>query len=302
MRESIRGFSDAVVEDCSSADRLSGLADEMEGVSRLVADNPALRLVLADPGLAAHVRRSVVTDLFASQVSDACVRLLVFVIDADRATEFTQNLAWLTRFVAAARDGMHPVHDGPLGRTAATERADGYASAVLEAVTADDGLGDVEDDLFRFSRVVLGSDELTEALTDIRTPLEARRGVVNDLLSSKVTGASTRLAVYAVLVSRPRDYISVLSALVERVAEESQRQVAEVRAATEMTDEQQRRLGAALTRILGHDVDVRVIVDRSVLGGFVASVGDSVVDGSVRHRLEQLRDRLVLPGANVNTR
>ncbi|MDQ6784340.1 MAG: ATP synthase F1 subunit delta [Actinomycetota bacterium] len=300
MRESIRGFSDAVVEDCS-ADQLSGLADEMDGVRRLVDDSPDLRLVLSDPGLATHIRRSVVTDLFSSQVSEGGVRLLVFIIDADRATELTQNLGWLSRFVAAARDGMRPVSDGPLGRTAATERADGYAAAILEQVRNDDGLDDVEDDLFRFSRLILGSDDLLEALTDPRIPVEARRGLVADLVSSKAAEASTRLACYAVTVSRPRDYVSLLGALVERVAEEAQRRVAEVRAAVELTDEQQQRLGSALARILGHDVDVRVIVDHSVIGGFVASVGDSVVDGSVRHRLEQLRDRLVLPDANVNT-
>ncbi len=299
MRESIRGFSDAVIEDSSGADELSGLADETEAVTRLVKGSPDLRLVLGDPGLPVHVRRSVVSDLFTSQVSVACVRLLTYIIEADRATDFDENLAWLTRRVAAARDGLESTSDGPLGRTAAAERADGYATAILGPVRDNEGLGDVEDDLFRFSRVVLGADELLEALSDPRTPVQARRGLVHDLLASKAAEASTRLATYAVTVGRPRDYVTLLTALVERVAEESQRRVAEVRAAIELTDEEQERLGAALGRILGHDVDVRVIVDRSVLGGFVASVGDSVVDGSVRHRLEKLRERLALPAANI---
>ncbi|MGI8752513.1 MAG: ATP synthase F1 subunit delta [Acidimicrobiales bacterium] len=299
MREGIRGFSDAVIEDSSGADELSGLADETEAVTRLVEGSPDLRLVLGDPGLPVHVRRSVVSDLFTSQVSVACVRLLTYIIEADRATDFDENLAWLTRRVAAARDGLESTSVGPLGRTAAAERADGYATAILGPVRDNEGLGDVEDDLFRFSRVVLGADELLEALSDPRTPVEARRGLVHDLLASKAAEASTRLATYAVTVGRPRDYVTLLTALVERVAEESHRRVAEVRAAIELTDEEQQRLGAALGRILGHDVDVRVIVDRSVLGGFVASVGDSVVDGSVRHRLEKLRERLALPVANI---
>jgi F-type H+-transporting ATPase subunit delta len=299
VRESIRGFTDAVLEDSSAAGEASALADEMDAVKRLVDGSPDLRLVLGDPGLAVHARRNVVSDLFSSQVSDACVRLLVHLIDADRATDFDENLAWLVRRVAAARDDLVSTTEGPLGRTAATERADGYATAILEPVRADEGLGDVEDDLFRFSRVVLGSDELLDVLTDVDIPVEARRGLVHDLLSSKAAEASTRLATYAVTVSRPRDYVAILTALVERVAEESQRRVAEVRAAVELTEDQQRRLGAALGRILGHDVDIRVVVDGGVLGGFVASVGDSIVDGSVRHRLEKLRERMVLPLANI---
>lgn len=301
MRESIRGFTDAVIEDGSAADGLRDLAGELDSVDALVAEHPDLRLVLADPGLAVHVRRSVITDLLGSQLSDGALRLLVNLVESDRATELIGNLSWLTRRVRAARDGLQSTSDGPLGRSAATERADGYASAILGAIRDDGGLGDVEDDLFRFSRVVLGADDLLAALTDPLTPVDARRGLVHDLLSSKAAEASTRLATYAVAVSRPRDYLEVLTALVERVAEESQRRIAEVRAVVELTDEQQQRLAAALGRIIGHEVDVRVIVDRSVLGGFVASIGDSVVDGSVRHRLEQLRDRLVLPETNITS-
>ena len=299
MKEIIVGFTEAVLEDESSAGRLAAVADETAGIASVLDDSPDLRLVLADPGLGAHVRRSVVDDLFASRVSEAALRLLVFIIEADRATDVIEDIGWLARRAEATKDGLHAVQDGPLGRLAATERADGYASAILPAVREDGKLGDVEDDLFRFSRVVLGSDQLLEALTDPASPVDARRSLVGDLLSTKAHPTSTRLALYAVGIGRPRDYVALLESLVDRVAEESNRQVAEVRAAVELTDEQSQRLGAALARILGREVDVRVIIDRSVLGGFVASVGDSVVDGSVRHRLEQLKDRLVLPEANV---
>ena len=47
----------------------------------------------------------------------------------------------------------------------------------------------------------------------------------------------------------------------------------------------------------GQRVEVRVVVDPSVLGGFVATIGDTVVDGSVRHRLDLLKERLVLSEA-----
>jgi len=301
VRETIRGYTDAVVETASDAGQLDELAGEGAGVRQVVASSSDLRLVLADPGLPAHVRRGVVTDLLSGQVGDPCIRLLQHIIEVDRATEFSEDLDWLARRLAAARDGLQPSTDGPLGRSAATERVQGYASAVLEDVRADDGLVDVEDDLFRFSRVVEGTEALLEFLTDPRSSVGARGGLVRDLLSAKARPASTRLAAYAVAMGRPRDYVALLTALVERVAEESQRRVAEVRAPIDLTAEQRGRLAAALGRIIGHEVEVRVIVDRSVLGGFVASIGDSVVDGSARHRLEQLRERLVLPGANVTT-
>ena len=59
-----------------------------------------------------------------------------------------------------------------------------------------------------------------------------------------------------------------------------------------LDDDQQRRLAEALGRATGKQVEVKVIVDPRVLGGIVSRVGDVVIDGSVRHRLEQLKEQI----------
>ena len=59
-----------------------------------------------------------------------------------------------------------------------------------------------------------------------------------------------------------------------------------------LTDDQQDRLAAALANATGKQVDLKVVVDPSVLGGLVATVGDTVIDGTVRTRLDQLKARL----------
>jgi len=68
--------------------------------------------------------------------------------------------------------------------------------------------------------------------------------------------------------------------------------VAEVRAAIELTEDQRARLAEALSSATGGAVEVKVIVDPSVLGGVVTQIGDTVIDGSVRHRLNQLRETI----------
>ena len=102
---------------------------------------------------------------------------------------------------------------------------------------------------------------------------------------------------YATQVGRPRDYEALLGTLVDRVAAESNRRLAEVRTAVELDDDRRRQLAGALSRVAGRSVDVRVTVDPTVLGGFVATIGDTVVDGSTRHRLDLLKDRLDTPEA-----
>jgi F-type H+-transporting ATPase subunit delta len=293
VRESIAGYADAVVERAAEAGSLPAVASDLTAVQGLLDSSDDLRSVLVDPGLPAHVRRAVVTDLLKSRIDADALRLVAFAAETDRATEFADDLSWLAARVAAARDNLVAVGGTPLGRHAAAERLNGYASAVLEAVADSGDLGEVEDEMFRFSRVVDGSDGLRTALGDGDLPAAVRRGLVVDLLSGKASAATTGMAAYATQVGRPRDYTSLLGELVERVAEESNRRVAEVRAAVDMDDGQRRRLGEALKRLTGRDVDVRVAVDRSVLGGFVATIGDTVVDGSARHRLDLLKERLV---------
>jgi F-type H+-transporting ATPase subunit delta len=65
-----------------------------------------------------------------------------------------------------------------------------------------------------------------------------------------------------------------------------------VRSAVPLTDDQRDRLAKALEDATGKRVEIKVVVDPSVLGGIVAQVGDTVIDGSVRRRLDQLKNAL----------
>jgi len=172
------------------------------------------------------------------------------------------------------------------------ERSEGYARALLEVGRAEGPLADIEDDLFRFARTFESSDELRMALTDPALPVERRQAVIDDLVGGKALAASAALLSLIVGAGRAGDLPAIVDRFVELAVAERQREVAEVRSVLPLDDEQQRRLAAALSAATGKNVEVKVIVDPSVLGGVVARVGDVVIDGSVRHRLEQLKEQL----------
>ena len=172
---------------------------------------------------------------------------------------------------------------------ATSDRIDGYATALFEVARVEGSLGEVEDELFRFARTLEGSDELRSVLTDQSVPTDRRKGVVEDLLG-QASPTTKNLVSLVVGAGRARELPAIIDRLVERAASERSRVVAEVRSAVELDDSQLARLTTALEAATGKSLEVKLIVDPSVLGGISAQVGDTVIDGTVRTRLDQLRD------------
>jgi len=171
-------------------------------------------------------------------------------------------------------------------------RIHGYARALFEVAVAEGTIDEVEDELFRFARSYESSDALRNALTDEMIPAGKRQAIVEDLLGGKATSTTTQLVSMVVGSGRGRDLPAIIDKLVERASKSKDLEVAEVRSAVALSDDQQDRLKAALANATGKAVNLKVIVDPSILGGIVATVGDAVIDGSVRTRVDQLKSRL----------
>jgi F-type H+-transporting ATPase subunit delta len=169
---------------------------------------------------------------------------------------------------------------------------DGYAAALFEVARAEGTLDEVEDELFRFARSFESNDELRGALGDEMIPAARRQGIVEDLLGGRANPTTVQLISMVVGARRTRDLPAIVDRLVERAAQAKHLAVAEVRAAVPLSEDQQDRLKAAIANATGKDVTVKVVVDPSVIGGLVVTVGDTVIDGTVRTRLDQLKSRL----------
>lgn len=169
------------------------------------------------------------------------------------------------------------------------DRSHAYAQALLAVARSEGNLAEVGDELFRFARLLETNDELRTTLTDQQLPVNRRQQIVEDLLGGRANPTSTALLSMVVGAGRSRDLPSIIQELVRLSAAEGDREVAEVRSAVELSDDQKQRLAAALERKTGKKVELKVIIDPTVLGGLVAQVGDTVIDGSVKTRLQQLQ-------------
>jgi F-type H+-transporting ATPase subunit delta len=168
----------------------------------------------------------------------------------------------------------------------------GYAQALFAVAEAEGILDEVTEELFRFTRTVEQHPELRQALTDPGLPAERKRAVLEDLLGDRANRHTVNLLEFIVEQGRARELEAIVSELIELAAERRRHVVAEVRTAVPLDADRRERLAGALSEATGKDVELKVIVDESVVGGVVARVGDQVIDGSIRRRLELARESL----------
>ncbi|HET7387736.1 MAG TPA: F0F1 ATP synthase subunit delta [Nocardioidaceae bacterium] len=168
-----------------------------------------------------------------------------------------------------------------------------HASVTAHVAKADSEghLDDLEDNLFRFARIVDAHSGLREALADPAYPLEGKRKLLDTLLEGKV-GSSTEKLLDQAAAARHRSLPAVLDTYQKIAAERRDRLVATVWVAADLSTDHRGRLAAALSRQYDHDVHLNVIVDPEVLGGVRVAVGDEVIDSTVQTRLRQAHRRL----------
>lgn len=168
----------------------------------------------------------------------------------------------------------------------------GYAEALYAFAEAEGELAAVEDELYAFAKALETESRLREALTDPGLPEENKKDLVRDVLGERANPNTLNALGFLIDQGRAREIGAIVQALAEVATERRAHQLAEVRSAVPLDEAQRGRLAEALSRATGRQVEVKVVVDPTVVGGLVAKVGDEVFDGSIRSRLEEARGRL----------
>ena len=169
------------------------------------------------------------------------------------------------------------------------QRVGGYATAVYEDMTTAE-LESLEDDLFRFARIVAATPALRVALADRDLDVTARQGLVTQLLEGKVPQTTLALTRFAVTGGRARDIVGTLDFLVELTAQARGWRIARVVAAAPIEDAQRSELADSLGNLAGAPVELQVEVDASLLSGALIRIGDLQVDATARGRIDALRE------------
>ncbi|MEV1291472.1 F0F1 ATP synthase subunit delta [Pseudonocardia sp. NPDC049635] len=250
--------------DGASARDLTTVADELFAVARFLDGERSIQRLLADSSSPEEGRADLVRRLFGQQLSQATL---------DLVTELARK-RW-----SKARDVV----------TAAEALARQTAVAIAEK---NGSLDEVEDQLFRFGRILGREPELAALLSDTATPVEGRVRLLDSVLGDRVYPVTAMLLREAVRLPRGRHLDVVAEELAELAAARRDRSVAKVRTPVALTPDQESKLADTLGRIYGRTISLQVELDRNLLGGLVVQVGGEVIDGSVAGRLAAARRSL----------
>ncbi len=247
--------------DAGSAGRLG---DELFAVTTVLDAQPALLRSLSEPSRDAQSKAALASQLFGGKVGQATLDAVTSAV-GDR---------W----------------SAPVDLADAVEEL--AVLAIVEDADRAGHLDDLEDELFRFSRVVNAHSDLRAVLSNPFVAAQRKQELLGELLGSKVTAQTLRLVTQAAVHPRGRSLDASLAGYARLAAQRRARLVAEVHVAVGLTDEQRGRLAAALAAAYGHDVHLNVVLDPQVIGGMSIRTGDELIDGSLATRLGSLRRRL----------
>lgn len=167
--------------------------------------------------------------------------------------------------------------------------------ALLEVAEREDRVDEVEEQLFRFSRLLDAQPRLAILLGDFGTPADARLGLLRNVLDSasgKVNPIVVSLLSQTVELLRGEPAEEAVKLLAQVAVARRGEIVGRVSAAAELSDAQRTRLAEVLGRIYGHPVKVNVQIDPELLGGLLISVADEVIDGTLAARLAAAQAQL----------
>jgi F-type H+-transporting ATPase subunit delta len=259
----VRARLDSILSGDSKKDAAvkQQVAEELFAVVELLDGNARLRRMLSDPAVDASRREQLAADLFA-----------------DRLSELTSEI--VEALVGASWGKPADLVD------AGDELAAQALFAMAEQV---DVLDEVEDELFRFGRILDREPALRRALTDPALPSSRKTELVEALLGDKVQKPTLVLVCEVVLRPRGRTIDRGLEEYARLAAARRERLVARVRSAVPLTDEQLEHLAGSLAARLGHPVQLNVELAPELIGGLTVRVGDVLFDGSIAHRIALAR-------------
>lgn len=169
----------------------------------------------------------------------------------------------------------------------------GYARALLEMAQAENVTGRIEEELFHLRELLKSNPALLEFLKDPSVQREGKRKALAELFENRVHPLLLNTLLTLGDQDRGNRILHIIEEFSGLASAARQTVTGEVTTAIALDEPTAQRLAAELSRITGKNVRLFQKIDPSILGGAIIRVGEQILDGSLRRKLEQIKGRLI---------
>ncbi|MEP0823547.1 MAG: F0F1 ATP synthase subunit delta [Ignavibacterium sp.] len=166
-----------------------------------------------------------------------------------------------------------------------------YAEALMTAAEEQKALDTVAGDLQGLERLLKESREFRLFLRSPVIKTEKKRTVLREVFEKKMSPLTASFLDLMAEKGREALLEDILQQFFALRDEQLGIVPVEIRAAVEMSEDQREKIRKKFEQITRKNVRLAFSLDKQVKGGFVARIGDTMFDASVRHQLEVLRKR-----------
>jgi F-type H+-transporting ATPase subunit delta len=147
--------------------------------------------------------------------------------------------------------------------------------------------------LHEFGAAYAESTELRTSLASPAVNIEAKHAVIEKIVARLGASKIIRNFLFVLADHRRTQLIPEVIAAFDQVVRQWQGVAeAEISSAMELSAAQKKEMSATLARLTGKKIEAKYALDPALLGGAVVRIGDTIYDGSLRSRLNEMRARL----------
>ncbi|WP_267616860.1 F0F1 ATP synthase subunit B/delta [Gordonia bronchialis] len=270
MRASSRDAARTVAREFDSAasdldgSALTTAASELTEVITFLTKNPVLRKKLTEDEDNPAGKQQLVSTLFGGKVAP----IVVDVVASAAKQRWSSSADFLT--------GLRRQN----------------ALIVLTAAEREGVIEQVEDELFRVSRLLEANPQLASLLSDFTHPADKRNALLEKLIGGQVNEHTWNLLSHTITLLHGQPAELAVDHLAELAAARRGESVAHVVSAAPLSDEQTQRLSSVLGNIYGRTISVQTEVRPEILGGLRIGVGDEIIDADIATRLAKATETL----------
>ena len=168
-----------------------------------------------------------------------------------------------------------------------------YANAMADIALAQGAAEPAAKQLHDFGAAYTESAELRTFLASPAVSVEAKHAVIEKIMARVGASKIIRNFLFVIVDHRRTQLIPEVIAAFHQVIRHRQGVAeAEVSSTIELSAGQKKEIAATLARLTGKKIETKYALDPALLGGAVVRIGDTIYDGSLRSRLNQMRARL----------